>query len=90
MNTTGYRLFLMANAQAFAKDGSVSDYRLIKLTTGPLSLPLELMAQREEEGASIVQVSWKQDLHFPGERLRDELKVMAQSNGVFSDITPQG
>lgn len=90
VNTTGYRLFLMANSPAFAKDGTVSDYSMIKLTTGHLPLPLELTLQKEYAGNSAIRVSWKQDFHFSGERLRDELKFIAQSNGVFSEITGTG
>ena len=90
VNNTGYRLFLNAISPAFARDGAISDYRLLKLTRGNLPLPLELMAQREHVEGSTIRVSWKQDLHFGGERLRDELKVIAQSNGVFSEITGTG
>ena len=48
------------------------------------------MAQRENVEGNTIQVSWKQDLHFGGERLRDELKVIALSNGVFSEIKGTG
>lgn len=87
---TGYRLFLKAISPAFARDGSISDYRLIKLTAGILPLPMELMAIREKVEGMSIRVSWKQDLHFTGERLRDELKFIAHSNGVFSEITSTG
>lgn len=90
VNTTGYRLFLNAISPAFAKDGSISDYKLLKLTTGNLSLPFELTAQREDVEGNTIHVSWKQDLHFTGIRLSDELKVIALSNGVFSEITGTG
>lgn len=90
VNTTGYRLFLMANSPAFARHGSISDYRLIKLTTGHLKLPLEITAQREPEGSDTILVHWKLDSHLGGERLRDELMVIAQNNGVFSEMTATG
>lgn len=90
VNTTGYQLFIKANAPAFNKQGEVQDYKLIHLTTGPLPLPFEMMVQREGLESNTMQVSWKQDFHFSGERLRDELKVIAQYNGVFSAIQPTG
>lgn len=90
VNTTGYRLFLMANSPAFAKNGSISDYRFIKLATGHLKLPLEVTAQREATESNTIQVSWDKDYHLGGERLRDELMVIAQNNGLFSEMTPTG
>ncbi|MBC8004799.1 MAG: hypothetical protein H7X84_04950 [Verrucomicrobia bacterium] len=90
VNTTGYRLFLKANSSAFAKDGSMGDYRLLRLTTGKLLLPLEITGQREVAEPATIRVCWTQDHHIGGERLRDELMVMAQANGVFSGMTPTG
>lgn len=63
---------------------------MIRLTTGPLPLPLKLTAQREGAESNTINVSWKQDLHFPGERLRDELKMIARSNGEFSEMISSG
>lgn len=87
---SGYNFFMKANSPAFARDGSIGDYKLLKLTTGSLPLPFDIRTQREAEEVNFIQVSWKQDLHFSGERLRDELKYIAQNNGVFSEIISTG
>jgi len=90
VNNTGYRLFLNAISPAFAKDGTISDYKLLKLTTGKLLLPLEITAQREAADSPIIRVSWQQDLHLGGERLRDELMVISAADGKFSEMTGTG
>jgi len=88
--TSGFRMFQKANSPAFAKDGSLIDPKLLRLTTGKLILPNGFTAGRPEVGGSIIEVSWLEDPNLGGIPLQDELMVISVADGQYSDITVTG
>ena len=90
VNTSGFRLFQKVNSPAFAKDGSLLDAKLIKLSTGSLPLPEGMTAGRAQAGSSTIMVSWEQDLHLGGIHLQDELMVVSAGDGLYSAIKATG
>ena len=87
---SGYALFLKSNMPAFAPDGSLLDPKLVRLSTGKLTLPLGLEARRSEAEPNIVKVSWPKDLHTGGIHLKDELMAISAADGQYSDILITG
>ncbi len=85
VNTSGFRVFQKANSPAFAKDGSLLDPKLIKLSTGNLPLPEGITAKRAAAGSSVIEVSWENDLH-----LQDELMVVSAGAGLYSALLETG
>ena len=90
VNTSGFRLFQKANSPAFAKDGSLLDPKLIKLSTGNLTLPEGITAKRAAAGSSVVDVSWEQDLHLGEIHLQDQLMVVSAGGGLYSALLETG
>jgi hypothetical protein len=90
VNTSGFRLFQKANSPAFAKDGSLQDPKLIRLSTGKLALPKGFTAGRAQAGSSLIEVSWERDLHLGGIDLQDELIVISAGEGQYSGILETG
>jgi len=90
VNTSGFRLFQKANSPAFAKDGSLMDPKLIKLSTGKLTLPKGFTAARAHAGSSLIEVSWEKDLHLGGIDLQDELMAISAGEGQYSGILETG
>jgi hypothetical protein len=90
VGTSGYRLFQKTNSPAFAKDGSLMDPKLIRLSTGKLILPQGFTAGKPELGGSVIEVSWQEDLHLGGIHLQDELMVISSGDGQYSDIKATG
>src|ERR1035437_2532005 len=90
VNTSGFRLFQKANSPAFAKDGSLLDPKLIKLSTGKLTLPEGITAIRAAAGSSVINVSWEKDLHLGGIHLQDELMVVSAGGGLYSALLETG
>ena len=66
------------------------DPKLLRLTTGKLTLPIGLIAGRPEVGGPIIEVSWPQDLNLGGIHLKDELMVISAADGQYSDIMTTG
>lgn len=87
---SGYALFLKTNMPAFAPDGSLSDPKLIRLSTGKLTLPQGLTAGRPEVEGSVVEVSWHKDQLLGGIHLMDELMVVSSGDGQYSDLLETG
>ena len=87
---SGYALFLKTNTAAFGPDGSISDARKIKLSTGNLSFPEGFEARRSETDDNRVEVSWPKELYVGGIHLKDELMVISCEDGQYSEITPTG
>ena len=87
---SGYALFLKTNMPAFSPDGSVSDPKRIRLSTGKLPWPEGFQVQRMEVGSTILQVSWLKDPHLGGNTLKDELMVISAIDGTYSEITGTG
>ena len=88
--TSGFRLFQKTNSPAFAKDGSLSDPKKLKLSTGTLALPQEFQAERTAHGSTIIRVSWLQDIHQEGMRRQDELMAISAADGNYSELTATG
>jgi hypothetical protein len=86
----GYSSFLKANMPAFAMDGSLIDPRMLKLSTGKLFLPRQLMAARQDEGALVIAVGWLNDSNLVAERLNDELMVVTGNVTSYSEATATG
>ena len=87
---SGYALFLKSNMPAFAPDGSLANPKLIRFSTGKLTMPQGLMAGRTEAEGNIIEASWPKELHVGGIHLRDELMVISAADGVYSDIMATG
>lgn len=90
VNTSGYRLFQKTNSPAFGPDGSLKDPKLLRFSTGKLTLPEGLIAGKPEVGGSIIEVSWSKDLVLGGIPLQDSLMVISFADGIYSDITDTG
>lgn len=90
VNTSGFRLFQKVNSPAFGKDGSLTDPKLISLSTGKLPLPQGLQAGKAKAGGSVIEVSWPKDLHLGGIHLYDELMVIGAGEGQYSEIKATG
>jgi hypothetical protein len=90
INTSGFRLFQKSNSPAFGKDGSLMDPKLIRLSTGKLTLPQGLQAGKAEVGGSVIEVSWPEDLHMGGIHLKDELMVISAGDGQYSEVKATG
>ena len=87
---SGYALFLKSNMPAFAPDGSLANPKLIRFSTGKLTMPQGLMAGRAEAEGNIIEASWPKELHVGGIHLRDELMVISAADGQYSEITATG
>jgi len=88
--TSGFRLFQKANSPAFAAGGTLIDIKLVKLSTGNLTLPEGLTVKRKAAGSSIMEVSWLQDQVLGGQHLKDELLAVSEGDGVYSEIVDTG
>jgi hypothetical protein len=86
---SGYALFLKTNMAAFGPDGSVTDPKRIRLSTGKLPWPEGFQVQRMAGDSSTIQVSWLKDAHLGGNTLKDELMVISAAD-VYSEITGTG
>ena len=86
----GYVYFMKINMPAFGPDGSLTNPRELQLSTGKLRLPLDLVASRQAEGSSIVEVSWNNDPNLKVVRLHDELMMVSYAKGVYSVLSPTG
>ena len=87
---SGYALFLKTNMAAFSPDGSLSDPKRIRLSTGKLPWPEGFQMERTAVDSSIIQVSWLKDAHLGGNTLKDELMVIWAADGTYSEITGTG
>ena len=90
VGTSGFRLFQKTNSPAFNPDGSLKDAKLLKLSTGKLTLPQGFTAGKPESEGSIVEVSWQEDQHLGGLHLQDELMAIGAADGQYSDILETG
>ena len=86
----GYAWFMKSNLPALALDGTLIDARLLKVSAGKLTVPQNLMVERQPDDASVIAVSWQNDPHTKGERLNDEMMVVSYSDGKFSPIKTTG
>ena len=89
-NMSGYGLMLKTNMPAFGPDGSVTDPKLIQLSIGQLFLPKNLQASREAEGSNTVRVSWQKSSPWGGLSLKDELMVISEADGQYSELKATG
>ena len=87
---SGYALFLKTNMPAFAADGSLTDPKLIRLSTGKLPMVEQLIAERSAPGSNTITVSWSKSIVWGGIRSKDELMVVSAGNGKYSEITGTG
>ena len=90
LNTSGFRLFQKTNSPAFAKDGSLPDAKLLRLSIGKLPLPQGITAGKAEVGGTLIEVSWPVDQFLGGTRLQDELMVISAGEGQYSEVTATG
>ena len=90
VGTSGFRLFQKTNSPAFAPDGSLMDAKLLKFSTGKLTLPQGLTAGRPEAGGSVIEVNWQEDEHLGGLSLQNELMAIGAAEGQYSDIVETG
>ena len=88
--TSGYRLFQKTNSPAFGPDGSLLDPKLLRLSTGTLTLPQGFTAGRAEAGGTVIEVGWPEDEHLGGLSLQDELMAISASEGQYSDVLTTG
>lgn len=86
----GYAWFIKANMPAFEMDGTLIDPCLLKLTDGKLPVAQVLNAEKSALDASLIRVSWQNDPHTRGERLKDEMMVISFDGEHFSHVTSTG
>jgi hypothetical protein len=86
----GYAWFVKANMPALEMDGTVIDARLLKVSDGKLGIDPMLMAEAMEEAPATIKVSWQNDPHTKGERLKDELMGISYDGDKFSATTATG
>lgn len=86
----GYAWFLKANMPALEMDGTLIDARLLKVSDGKLPMVQKLSVERVEGDAQTIRVSWQNDPHTRGERLKDELMAISYTGEQFSPVTPTG
>lgn len=87
---SGYSLFLKSNMSAFGPDGSLTDARKIKLSTGNLSFPEGFTARRSATDNHQIEVQWPREMHVGGIHLKEELMAIGALDGQYSDITATG
>ena len=86
----GYSLFVKANMPAFALDGSLIDGKMLKVSTGNLLLPRQMMAERQGEASSILALSWQNAPNLSAERWKDELMVVVSNGTQYSGAIATG
>lgn len=86
----GYACFMKANMPAFAMDGTLIEPGMLQLSTGKLHLPVQFKAERAAANSNTIAVSWHNDLHLKGERLKDEIMAVSYVNGKYSQLTATG
>ena len=86
----GYIYFMKINMPAFGPDGTLTNPRELQLSTGKLRLPLDLLASRQIEGSSTVEVSWVNDPNLKEVRLQDKLMFISYADGEYSVLSPAG
>lgn len=83
---SGWSCFVKANSPAFDQEGIPSDVRLLRLSAGKLTLPLDFTAQRNADDPSVVEVSWKKNFSMGGVLLWDDLMAVSAAHHVYSPI----
>lgn len=86
----GYAYFLKSNAAAFGMDGSLLDPKKIKLSVGKLSFPEGFEVRRAEGLENRVEVSWPREMNVGGLHMKDELLLVCEAEGQYSDIISTG
>jgi len=86
----GYAWFMKATMPALEMDGTLIDPKLLKVSVGKLPITQNLKAERQPDNAATIVVSWLNDRHVKGERLKDEIMVMSYAEGKFSRVTETG
>lgn len=87
---SGYNLFVKENSAAFAKDGNIAYPLLLKFSTGKLSLPGHLTAQRMAPDADTIDVLWEKETHIFGTRQKDDLVAICYDGKEFSSMMATG
>jgi len=88
--SSGYHLFMKTNSPAFDLDGVLSDPMKIRLSTGKLTLPEGMQAQRTVLGGKMIRVSWQKETPWGGQPLKDKLMVISAGVGNYSDMMDTG
>ena len=88
--SSGIRLFQKTNSPAFSADGTLTDVKQIKLSTGKLTLPEGFTVKRKSAGSPVIEVSWQKDKVLGGLHLKDELLAVSTGNGAYSDVIDTG
>lgn len=86
----GYAFFLKSNNAAFGPDGTLLDAKKIKISTGTLSFPEGFEARISETLENRIEVNWPKEMNVGGLYLKDELMVISEAEGEYSDITSTG
>lgn len=82
---SGRSLFLSANMAAFSPEGELTEPTRLQLSTGTLTLPQGLQLSRIEGSDKSIRMSWLKD-GSGGMSLRDELMIVSEGEGVYSEI----
>lgn len=83
---SGYNLFMKSNSPAFAKDGSLLDPLLLKLSMGDLPFPEGLTVERTAPGTDTIRVSWQKESHIGGSMFNDDLMAISYDGDQFSSM----
>jgi len=87
---SGYALFLKTNMAAFAPDGSLEDAIKIRLSIGKLPFPEGMEVRRSEGDDNLIEVNWPREMHVGGVHMKDELMVVSEADGEYSEIMGTG
>ena len=87
---SGWSCFMKANAPAFDQEGVPSDVRLLRLSAGKLTLPLDFTAKRKADDPTMIEVSWKKNLSMGGVLLWDDLMAISSAHDQYSSILTTG
>lgn len=88
--SSGYHLFMKVNTPAFDQDGILTDPKKIRLSTGSLTLPPGMQAERTSAGGLNIQVKWDKEPGLGSSTLKDRLMVISAADGQYSDISSTG
>lgn len=86
----GHAFFLKTNMPAFNANGTLEDAKKLLLSTGKLTWPEQFEVKRSETDVQRIEVNWARDMHLGGIHLKDELIVVCEEKGKYSDLAETG
>ncbi|TKG95509.1 hypothetical protein EYV94_08690 [Puteibacter caeruleilacunae] len=86
LSMLGRNLFIRHNIHALEQDGSISDYSMLKLSVGSLSLPFDITIDRDPNHEKTIRMQWRNWNPMIKTRSDDELYfIVAIHNDGYED-----